>query len=326
MRKLISKNYAIACFSALILLVVFSACSEDDHPNGPNPNLPINKIKLISNKTVIEPFENIKITIEGDLDQLTDTYDDMIYHTNGVAYHPFWNPWRDEDNKANLRITDYKPGKYKTYALGYKNGILISEDSIEYEVIHPRGDFLSIRWQQSKTDEYFFYTTGRSPYNYISSQVNNPKIGGVSLCLSHIVENIQTEFIEFRFMPWGSDIFSSYETKALVIPDINNFNWNDYSEEGYIARCKIEYEFHHNYLTDLYGKPTLKFEGDFVYQTNLWEEYNSRFVNKLENSFYPIEIWETQTSFICLARAGSTQPNTPYTNQITLVVAEPKKK
>ncbi len=326
MRKLISKNYVIACFSALILLMDFSACSEDNHPTGPNPNLPINKIKLISNKTVIEPFENIKITIEGDLDQLTDTYDDIVYHTNGVAYPPFGNQWRYEDNKANFRITDYKPGKYKTYASGYKEGILISQDSIEYEVIHPRGDFLSIFWQKSKNDEYFYYTTGRTPYNYISSQTSKLKIGGVSLWLLHTVENVKTEFIKFYFVPWGSELFDSYKTKALVIPDINNFDWHDQSDEGYEARCKIEYEFHHNYITELYGKSTLKFEGDFVYQTNLWEDYNLRFMNKLDNSFYPIEIWETSTSFICLARAGNSYPNARHPNQTSIVIAEPKKK
>lgn len=307
--------------TALTLGFSFSACSDDEH----NDTSKDATLKLISSKSEIVPFEDIKVSIDVDLELLYNSYDSITWSANGAAsdYGFFGNQWSQLDDERDLRITDYRFGKYKVYALGYKDGIVISKDSIEYQVNKPSGDFMSIRWGQSTKNQYLSYVTGVTPNQYLPTYEGWTKIGGVRLDLDYFVENIDVEYAILRFMPWTSS--SNLRTsKDGTIPDVNDFDWHDRTEKGNLARYDIEYTFHHNYLVELYGAPKLVYSGDDVTQTTLQDEYDARFSYKLETSYYPVEIWDRPGSSICLVRANNQRG---LVNQagISLVVAQPHK-
>lgn len=308
----------------IISIFIFSlnSCSDDDDPN-PDPVNGSAKIKIIADKTVVEPFEDIKVTIDVDYELLSNNYDSLTWQSNGAAYGWFSNHWTG-DSELDIRIADYKLGKYKVYSLGYKDGIVISKDSIEYEVIAPRGDFFSFRWGVETKNQDLHYKTGITPNHFLPTYPGWTKIGGVTLNLSYFVENVDAEYAMLQFIPWTSSS-NMYKTQASTTPNINDFDWNDQSDEGYDARCEMEQAFLHAYITELYGESILRFEGQYVYETDLIEDYYRRFKHVIEKDYYPIEIWETPTAFICLLR-GSTYPYSGnHPNQLSLVVAEPRK-
>lgn len=306
---------------ALTVGFCFSACSDDEQ----NETFKDAKLKLISSKSEIVPFEDIKVSIDVDLELLYNSYDSITWSANGAAsdYGFFGNQWSQIDDERDLRITDYRFGKYKVYALGYKDGIVISKDSIEYQVNKPNGDFFSIRWGQSTKNQYLSYVTGITPNEYRPTYEGWTEIGGVRLDLYYFVENTNVEYATLRFMPWiaSSNLRTS---KSAAIPDVNDFDWHDRTDEGDMARYDMEYTFHHNYLVELYGAPKLVYSGDDVTQTTLKEEYDTRFSYKLESYCYPVEIWDTPGSSICLVRANNWMGGVNQAG-ISLVVAQPRK-
>ncbi|PXV62481.1 hypothetical protein CLV62_11921 [Dysgonomonas alginatilytica] len=308
--------------TALVVVFGFSACSDDDE----NITVKDAKLKLISSKSEIVPFEDIKVSVDVDLELLYNTYDSITWNANGAAsdYGFFGNQWSQVDDERDLRITDYRFGKYKVYVLGYKDGIVISKDSIEYKVNKPNADFISINWGQSTRDQYLSYVTGITPNQYMSTHEGWTKIGGVSLNLNHIVSEKDTEYATFRFMPWTSEA-NFRNVKLRSIPDINDFDWHEETDRGDSpARYDMEYTFHHNYLIELYGNPSLVYNGDDVTKTTLTDEYGKRFAYKLEGGYYPVEIWNTPSSNICLIRANNSMGGVNQKG-ICLVVAEPRK-
>ena len=70
-------------------------------------------------------------------------------------------------------------------------------------------------------------------------------IGGVTLCLSHIVEKQDTQYATLDFNPWSYEPLR--ETKSVSIPDITKVNWVNESKEERRIRCETEYHGIHVY-------------------------------------------------------------------------------
>lgn len=309
---------SILLLTMLFLGLTFTACSEDDN------EVTVKKdptLKLVAAKTEIVPFEDVKVSIDVDFDLLLENYDSITWKANGVAYGFFQNPWYSIDEQRDIRLTDYRVGVHKAYVLGYKDGSVISKDSIEYKVNKPQGDFISISWNKNTKNEYFSYTTGLTPDRYLPTNgVWSTVTGGVCLNLDHFVEDENGEYAILQFVPWRSS-----RNVEIEVPDFNDFHWGwDYNKDDQEPRYAMEYTFHHTYLTELYGEPTLVYNGDDVTQTTLMDEYKKRFKQSSQSQFYPVEIWETPTSVICLTRANN-QHGGVNQKGISLVIAEPRK-
>lgn len=268
------------------LCAVIAGCSNDDE-NNKRKGDPV-KLKLTASTKTIEPFQRIKLTLDMEAEDIRATYDSIVWIANGLAHSSFQNPWyQEEDDLKDKSITDYKIGKHKAYVFGYKNSKLLSKDSIEYEVIKPTADFLSVRWSgyENKKNEYLYYKTGLTPLMFPVTG----GIGGIVLSLIHINEPSKYEHAILEYMPWAA-----YSNKYPAI---------DETREEERARQKIEIEatrvLYHDYITSIYGKSMFLYEGD-VRDTNLLGEYNKRFKNGMKAEQYPVEIWVTPTTNICL--------------------------
>ncbi len=301
----------------LSLSLLFSACSnDDDNKENPDPS-----IKLIASKTNIVPFEDIKISIDVDINLLYDTYDSITWKANGTVYGSFFI-FSGENDERDIRITDYRIGNNKAYALGYKDGKVISIDSVAYTVEKPKGDFFSIKWNTKTKNEYLHYTTGLTPNNYLPTHEGWTKIGGVSLDLSYIIEDKEKEYAEMLLTPWTFES-NLKSTKAISVPDINDFNWevDDYDREALETKYKMEYDFLSSYITELYGPSKYIYEGEDITQTTLWDKYNELFKNN-HRDFPPAEIWVTPTTAICLVQANNWSGGKNQRG-ICAVIAEP---
>lgn len=307
--------------STIFTIGTFTSCSDNNGIDDfPLPELPDPAIKLKSSENIIEPFQDILISIDVDMEVLYANYDSITWKANGTAYAHWSTIFGFPDGERDLMITDYRLGEHKAYAFGYKDGEIISKDSIVYEVVRPTGDFLCLKWNQNKKNEYLHYTTGLTTNQYLPTHEGRIKIGGVSLDLTHDVEKKDMEYATLRFCPWTSETNSRSFVRS--VPDINDFDWNTERDNEDTAQYELEYEFHHNYLTELYGEPLLKYEGDDITQTTLMDEYNEMFKYRYSDGYYPAEIWVTPTTAIVLTiannRVGKNQRG------ICLVVAEPR--
>lgn len=322
------KHYLVLLF---LTLVGLNACSDDD--NDDNNFIANNsKIKLIANKTEIEPFEDIKVSIDVDLELLLSAYDSIRWETNTSAYGSFSSLGffiLGLNNHKDFNITDYRIGNFKTYAFGYKDGNIISSDSIEYEVKKSTGNFINIRWNKwndSQRSETFSCTTGLSPYQYIKEPNGRLSLSGVELKLYHSITSKNIEYAELGFTIWSYEV-SNY-TRSQTVSNINDFDWSysltdKYSLEKYRAQALFESDFFHNYLTDLYGISNYIYEGKDPSQTTLIDEYKQRFANNRNSDFYPCEIWQTSTSYICLL-VSQAQLGEGLERGICKVIAEPR--
>jgi len=293
-------TFSKVIFALLSLSLVLIACSDDETiQEKPDPS-----IKLIASKTKIVPFEAIKISIDVDRDLLNNTYDSITWKANGVTYGGF-GLFGGVNNERVISITDYRIGNNKAYALGYKDGKVISTDSITYTVEKPKGDFFSIEWNTNNKNEYLHYTTGITPNNYLPTYEEWTKIGGVSLDLWYIVENTEKEYAIMVLTPWTSE--SNFKSKkTILVPDINDFDWDvDHDDnEALESKYRMEYTFLSSYITELYGPSKYIYEGEDITQTTLWNKYNELFKNNHRN-FPPAEIWITPTTAICLVQANN---------------------
>lgn len=313
-------------FKGVFILLGISLCScSSDDDNSDSVTKPI-KLTLKSSKTEIIPFEYIKVSIEQDLESLSNNYDSITWRANGTAYSGFlWDTEFRDDEERDIRLSDYRLGKHKAYVQGYKDGSIISIDSIEYTVNKSNNDFIRINWKESENNQYFHYTTGHSPINYMSTDTWNYHIGGVSINFYHIVDvdKNKKEYVKMDIVPWA--FLSSVSPRmANTVPDINDFDWHDESEQGNIARYQMEYDFFHNYLTELFGASKFIYEGDDITKNTLEDEFSGRFTYRYSNDFYPVEIWETPSTYICLMQANNNR-GTYNQRGICCVVAQPRK-
>lgn len=307
----------IKLLSIIVIICVGSISCSDNMTEIEKPNT---DLKLAINKDEIVPFENLKVSIDLDVDLLHSSYDSIIWFCNGVSYGIFSYPI-DKDER-DLDITDYRLGKNKVYTFGYKDGIIKSEAAIEYEVIKPINTFLSLEWGNSeKKNVYYHYRSGR----IIQKNNGDIKGEGLELKILHLKENVESEYaclaiescgynpIMFRnesFMySWRT--LSKTDNTESALPDIENYNfsvlWTEYDSDLFKEAYLMTYTFLHNYITLVYGESTLKYNGDDLKETTLWEDYNKRFKNPLTietypgyKDKYPVEIWDTPSSYICL--------------------------
>ncbi len=300
-------------FPLCLLIILLSACSDSDDPYKRFA------LKLNSSVYQIEPLQDIPVYINLDRDVMFATYDSICWHANGQA-HRYMG-----DDFNGIILTDYKLGKHKAYLFGYKDGAVLSKDSIEYEVVPPTGDFIHIKWGKQTRNQYYAYITGMTPEIEIPKGTWEYAHGGVRLKLSHNVELTKKEYATFDLLPWAS--YSSFKYMTRAIPDINDFDWHkniDIEDLEDTARYDMEYAFFHNYLKEFYGDPILTYDGEDITQTTLWEEYSERFNYTPWSDYYPVEIWSTPTTFICLIR-GNNRIGGVNQKGICLVVAEPRK-
>lgn len=304
---------------SVVMVLMIVACAKDDDNNTPDIIPRDTSIKLKASKQTIVPFEEILVSVDLKMDLLRETYDSITWQANGLA-RTFWEGTYDEDTR-NLRLTDYRFGVFYAYAFGYKEGNIISKDSIKYEVKKPTGDFVHIRWGSNSKDKFYGYLWGNTPTNYLSADNGMTKFGGISIELYHFVEK-KFEYATLTLLPWH--VSYSSMVKAGSIPNINEFDrhHNLYNE----SRYEVEYNFCHSYMVELYGKPTFTYDGDDITQTTLQEEYNNRFLYDLSPlNLYPQEIWITPSSVICLSRANNEMG--PVNQKGTCqLVAEPRVK
>lgn len=312
----------------LFLLIGMSivSCSNDDDITKKNTEL-----KLTLSKTTITPFEKLPVSIDMDLDLLNSAYDSIRWQYNGT--------WWDEIirislssnyDRRNRDITDYRLGKNKISLIGYKNGEIKSRTSAEYNVEKPKNDFFLIKWGVSNNPRSNSYNT---LYKKVSSTNGILKLRSLKLILTHCREYGTFEHAILEVYPervTDSDLSKSGNEKTVntSLPDIDNYDFDQISEDRVIhqqLRTEAQlmtYSFWHSYITLIYGPSISKYDGEDVRETNLWSEYNKRFKNKLENIYplsldkYPIEIWETETSYICMYA--------PY-NSFYYVMAEPRR-
>lgn len=296
-----TKSYLIFILFTLSFLL-FAACSDDKEIIEE----PINsELKLIADKSMIEPFEKFTVRIDVDLEILYATYDSIIWDANGVfddgIIHLVGGPEVDE---RDIELTDYRLGKYEVSAEGYKNGEIISKSTVEYEVIGPRGDFMHVKWGQSKEFKSYIYKAGLTPYKYLPTIDGWRKIGGVMIQLWHDASDVKEEHVQLQITPWSyeSNFFSSTRNtpQKSSIPNVNDFDWHgEDTRDNYLQRIEFENQFWHDYITELYGEPTLVYDGEIPSETTLQLEYEKRFRYNKQNG-YPYEIWETPTSYIAL--------------------------
>lgn len=304
---------------ALLIGINFTSCSDDDDDNNHNEKENA-AIQLTASKTTIIPFESIQISIDTDSSSLYNTYDSVLWTANGLSELVYDGQW--EPILKKISITDYQLGIHKVYACGFKNGLITSMDSVAYTVNKPDGDFLNIRWGTCSKNQNFSFVTGKTPKQYIPTPENKIAIGGAYLGLNHIADT-NKEYARLGIHPWYSS-FAEHSFSTNSVPNINDFDWTDDNWNNSIARFDTEYALYHSYLTELYGTSQFIYNGDDLTQTTLWDEYTKQFTHyEITSNYYPVEIWKTSTSAICIIR---------YNNKISqrkvesIVIAEPLKK
>jgi hypothetical protein len=295
------------------LLLFFVGCSDNEtiEPTAePNPDL-----KLKIDRTTITPFDKATVSIDVDLELLYNSYDSVMWKYNGT----WWNgiiTIPNDDDERDLHITDYRLGKNKVYAIGYKDGAITSQAEIEYEVVEPTKNFFLINWKDQNIKEL---NTNRytSWMRLVKSEDTSLEWHGIQLCLWHFPKKDTPEYAILDFIPRSVSIHglnqqmkANAKTKS-TLPDIDNYDFinkmdDDDAEVRKEAR-EMTRSFFHEYITMIYGESILKYDGEDVRQTTLWNDYNSRFKNPLDskiyphgNNNYPIEIWETPSTYICL--------------------------
>lgn len=323
-------NYLFKSFFYILPFILVGgvySCSSDEEDDGMIV-CPIEEygIKLKQSKSFILPFEDIKLSIDVDSEILKNNYDSIRWVANGAAAFAFGRSpwWNEDDDMRDLRITDCIIGKHKAYALGYRNGVVISKDSVEYEVTKPYADFISISWSEKGVNQYFYFTTGRTPANYLPIQNEKEIIMGVTLSLNHIVEKKDIQYAKLQFTPWVTELLA-VKTKSVDLHDFINIDWLDDSYEGRRIRCNTEYAFFCEYLRDLYGVSQFIYEGEDVAQTTLIDEYKKRFSYIYPSDCYPVEIWETPSSYISIL-CYNDKRETQSERGPSFVIAQPRRK
>lgn len=298
------RNYIVLL--SCLFLIGFSNCS-DDKEEFSEPDV---KIKLKLSKETISPFEKLTVSIDLDSDLLWNNYDSVVFKNNGT----WWNgiiTFPNNDDDRDFHITDYRLGKNKVRATGYKDGVVKSIAEIEYNVEKPTKDFFTINWGGNVEQESNWYQV----YRRVSADEDLLRWEGIRVSVDHFLKNKTHEYAILNIMPHRADasgLFSqSAKTKSedTSLPDIDNYDfYNKMDGDDKELRKEawlMTRSFWHSYVTLIYGESILKYEGEDVRETSLRDEYNERFKNPLETGIgttdaYPVEIWETQSTHICM--------------------------
>lgn len=314
-----TKIYSYLC---LALVLIFMACDNSD-----SESVKEIRFKLEADKTFISPLEPISIRLVPDIDELVDTYDEIRWEANGSFWDGYITIGGKQEN--SFEFTDYKPGKHKIVGYGYKDDVLISESSIEYEVVNPKGDFMHLEWGAEESKSYSY----RPPVKKIEGDVE--KYFRIVLSLYHDPKaynnGVWYEYAELDLMPWTYTFSRSSERNVIELPDIYGFDWLPYDgydreilAQNYKKRNEFEYALLNGMITNYYGYPAFEYVGKDATQTDLIEEYNKRFKRPLYDN-YPTKIWETSSSYIALIQ-NSGEVNGENYNIVVTIVAEPRNK
>jgi hypothetical protein len=297
-------NLSHIFFSILPLILLFSSCNDQNKEITVSKNL-----KITASKLVIEPFDTIVLTLNLSKEDLKLKYDSIFWIGDGDASNPVWNSLdsaiiiNNQYFALKKCVTDYRIGKHKVYIKTYKNNIALISDSIVFEVSSPKGDFLSFKWD-SKKEEYLFFTP---------NMTQEYKNFGTYLELIKTYNSNNYPTARFEFWGWNTNFNSD------ISGQVNLDKLYDTPAERNTIR-----QFYHNYITEIYGKSTLLYEG-IISQSPLRQEYEKRFNYKIgsEEHFadYPLEIWDTQTAHIALISMGNDSNNSNWYK----VIAEPRK-
>lgn len=272
----------------ILISLLFANCSDDDISDmvGKYP-VPI---KLTASTRVIEPFEKIDIGFIMSDEDLTASYDSIIWISNGLWSNMIFSGIPDNynplDELREKEITDFQIGKHVTKVYGYKNGVIISRDSVEFEVKQPTGDFLCVRWNTAKKDQSQKIVTGLTPVNY--NQIRKWVYMGISQMVK--TPKIQSEYVVLDYSPWYSGNNPWVKEEHEMEREYTRTLWRDY-------------------ITSVYGNSSFLYDGSEASQNILWEEYNKRFKNRLsdgsspyigDSGYFPVEIWDAPRASICL--------------------------
>ena len=158
-------NLSFVISLILPFIVLLSSCNDQNQEmNDQNQMNPVQKnLKITASKLVIEPFDTIVLRLNLSKEDIKLKYDSIFWIGDGQAADPTWNSL-DSTILINNQyvaikkcVTDYRIGKHKVYIKTYKNKVATFSDSIVFEVINPKGDFLSFKWDVQK-NEYLYFT------------------------------------------------------------------------------------------------------------------------------------------------------------------------
>lgn len=316
--KIIKGYLGLILFISSFLL--FVACSGDD---GPVVG-PINsELKLIADKSVIEPFEKLTVSVDMPLNEYNVVFDSVVYKCNGVWWDGILTYPYDKDPRIAY-FTDYRLGKEKIYVYGYKDGDIVSEEFIEYEVQKPQTDFFLLKWENAEKDIARYYIT---PPHYIY-EGSKWTFFVSAIKVYNNVEYTKNKYAVLEvilgrgiFLYPDLNIQPQKDKYEGALPDIEGVDYYDKYQEytkGYSKEVlPILQRFYSDFITLTYGKSELRYDGKDITKTNLWSEYDKLFENRLDiiySNLYPVEIWETPTSCICLAMTDYGYP---------FIIAEP---
>ena len=289
----------------LPLILLFSSCNDQNKDIIASKNL-----KITASKLVIEPFDTIVLTLNLSKENIRLKYDSIFWIGDGQANEPLFNSLdstiiiNNQYVALKKSVTDYRIGKHKVYIKTYKNKIASFADSIEFEVRYPTGDFLSFKWSEKKAEYLFFNPNLTQEY----------KNFGTYLWLIKSFDSDKYPSVRFEFVGWSTNTNSDNSGRDSLA------KLYDTREKRNTIR-----QFYHNYITEIYGKSTLLYEGE-ISLSPLRPEYEKRFktiigsVEPFED--YPLEIWDTPTAHIALISIGKDDANNSNWYK---VLAEPRK-
>jgi len=298
-------NLSFVISLILPFIVLLSSCNDQ------NQEIPVqNNLKITASKLVIEPFDTIVLRLNLTKKDIRLKYDSIFWIGDGQASCPIYNSLDStiliNNQYVTIKkcVTDYRIGKHKVYIKTYKNKVASFSNSIVFEVIKPKGDFLSFKWDVQK-NEYLYFTPN------LTQEYKN---FGTYLWLIKSFDSNNYPSVRFEFFGWCSNVNSDNSGK------INLEKLYDTKAERNTIR-----QFYHDYITEIYGKSTFLYE-DSISQSPLRQEYEKRFKYVIGGGKtfpdYPLEIWDTPTAHIALISIG----NDDYINTNWYkVIAEPRK-
>lgn len=309
-----------------LLVFTFTSCS-DDHPTEGGGGLPWTtkpSLELTASAAKAEPFQPLTITVGTDPSLIHAHFDSLVWECDAHA-----DNWISGPSDFEIKVCHYQSGIHTVFLSGYKEGTLIKKDSIRYETILPKGDFLSVKWNKTNEDQFFNFVTGATPVTHLPSQPDrNNKFGGVNFSLNHFVEREEKEYARLQFSPWRNkcfsfckEIFPAFE--PVDHPDVLTFDWHKERETLDPEYGDFEQSFYYDYLNGFYEPYLLAFPDDITdIPAALLQIYQERFTNQPSGNYVPVAIWITHTTNICLLREKLVQTTTP--TGICQVIAEPK--
>lgn len=295
-------------FTLLLILSTFCFFQCSDDKKDIELEAPL---KLKASTQSIVPFEKLTVSIDLESDLIAQAYDSIIWKYNGRWWNGI-NTIPNNDDPRDIYITDYRLGKNKVHAIGYKDGKIKSEASIEYEVIKPENNFFTINWHEKEQETNYYY-----PSKLVNKDDGSLRQEGIWLKAMHFKENEQQEYAILDFTPYSfstaiykTGYSSKVKSENISLPDIDKYDFEVdviTDPERHRQAELMTRSFWHSLVTLNYGKSIFKYDGDDIRETTLWGEYQKRFKNTLNEKIYPkttdkypVEIWETSTSYICL--------------------------